>query len=163
MLTTQIILLIIGSIFILLSLLSLTYQIFSPSILALAGIIFLNLANNWFNWYWLILFVFLTSIASVGGFLLTLKASQKLPKDKYWMPILFGILAAILIPIPFVGALIGVFGGTLFALLFFPTSKFTKEKIYLALEITYKSFLGLVLEITCLMFMFAILILLIIF
>ena len=76
MLTTQIILLIIGSI--LLSLLSLTYQIFSPSILALAGIIFLNLANNWFNWYWLILFVFLTSIASVGGFLLTLKVSQKL-------------------------------------------------------------------------------------
>ncbi len=163
MITTETIFLILGASFIILSLLSLIYQFFSASILALIGIIFLNLANNWFNWYWLILFIFLTLIASVGGFLLTLKASQKLPKNKYWMPTVFGILGAIFIPIPFLGALIGVFIGTLFALLFFPTSNFTKDKVNLALHITFKSFLGLVLEITCLGLMLSSLVLLIVF
>jgi hypothetical protein len=161
--TTQTIFLILGSLFLFLSVLSLIYQVFSASILAFAGIVFLNLANNWFDWYWLVWFLVLTIIASLGGFLLTFKASQKLPKNKEWMPILFGILGAIFIPIPFVGALAGVFAGTLFAMSFFPTSQFTQEKLNIALEITYKSFLGLVLEITCVVLMFISLVLLIIF
>lgn len=160
---TQTIFIIFGSLFLLLSLISLIYQFFSASILALIGIIFLNLANNWFDWIWLIWFLILTIIASLGGFLLTFQASKKLPKNKDWMPIVFGILGAIFIPIPFIGALLGVFAGTLFALCFFPSSDFTQEKLQLALEITYKSFLGLILEITCLMLMFASLVFLIIF
>jgi hypothetical protein len=121
------------------------------------------LANGCFDWSFLIWFLFLTIISSVGGFLLTLKAGQKLPKNKVWMPVVFGILGAIFIPIPFVGALIGVFCGTLFALLFYPTSQFSEEKLRLAYKITYKTFLGIILEITCLFLMFASLILLIIF
>ena len=163
MTTIQTIFIILGSLFIFLSFLSLIYQFFSASILALIGIVLLNLANNWFNWTWLIWFVILTAVASIGGFLLTFKASQKLPKNKDWMPIVFGILGAIFIPIPFLGALLGVFFGTLFALSFFPTSQINKEKLDLALEITYKSFLGLILEITCVMLMFISLILLILF
>jgi len=160
--TMQTIFIFLGGLFIFLSLLSLVYQIFSASILALTGIIFLNLANSWFNWYWLVWFATLSIIASLGGLLLTLKASQKLPKNKTWMPIVFGILGAIFIPIPFIGSLAGVFAGTFFALSFFPTSNFNKEKLNLALEITYKSFLGLVLEITCVILMLLSLIFLII-
>lgn len=160
---TQIIFIVLGSLFLFLSLLSVVYQVFSASILAFVGIIFLNLANNWFGWGYLIWFLILTIIASVGGLLLTLKASEKLPKNKNWMPILFGIIGAILIPIPLAGALIGVFCGTLFASLFYPTTNFTQEKLQMAFEITYKSFLGIILEITCILLMFVSLILLIIF
>lgn len=142
-----------GALFIVLSLLSLVYQFFSASILALMGIVLLNLANNWFAWPWLIWFVILTVIASIGGFLLTYKASQKLPKNKAWWPIATGVLGAICIPIPFVGALIGVFAGTLIALCFFPTTNLNQEKLNLALSITFKSFLGIVLEITCVILM----------
>lgn len=161
--TIEIIFLIIGIVLIGLTFYSLIYQVFSASILAFFGIIFLNLANNWFNWYWLILFAIITIISSLGGLLLTLKVSRNMPENKSWIPIIFGIFGAVLIPIPFIGSVSGVFVGTLFALLFFPRIKFTPEKLKLAAEITFKSSIGLAIEIAFVMLMFGILILLVIF
>lgn len=138
---------IIGACLILAGLVSLIYQFFSASTLTLLGIICLNLSWHWFNWFWLIWFVFLWLIAILSGLIITANESQKIVKDNAWMPVIGSLLGALFIPIPFLGALIGVFIGTIFALCI-PTIQITRAKIELALSITFKCFLGLVLEVS---------------
>ncbi len=138
---------IIGACLILAGLLSLIYQFFSASTLVLAGIICLNISWQWFNWYWLIWFGALWLIAILSGFIITANESQKIVKNNAWMPVIGSLLGAIFIPIPFLGPLIGVFVGTICALCI-PETKITQEKIELALSITFKCFLGLVLEVS---------------
>jgi uncharacterized protein YqgC (DUF456 family) len=68
------------------------------------------------------------------------------------MPVLGSLLGATFIPIPFLGALIGVFLGTLIAFLV-EDPVLNREKMELALNVTFKSFLGLVIEVSAVLTM----------
>lgn len=137
---------ILGLILVLAGLLSLIYQFFSSSTLTLAGIVCLNIAWHWFSWNWMIWFAFLWLVAISCGFIITAAEGKKALSENGWLPVLGAFAGAIFIPIPFFGALIGVFLGSLLALCI-NEPLLNKEKLNLALNITFKSFLGLVMEI----------------
>ncbi|MDX1920706.1 MAG: DUF456 family protein [Candidatus Caenarcaniphilales bacterium] len=137
---------IIGLILILSGFLSLIYQFFSSSTLTLAGIVCLNMAWHWFHWNWLIWFAFLWLVAISCGFIITAAEGKKALSENGWLPVIGAFAGAIFIPIPFFGALIGVFLGSLLALCM-EEPKINREKINLAFNITFKSFLGLIMEI----------------
>jgi hypothetical protein len=140
------ILTIIGGALIIAGLLSLIYQFFSSSTLTLVGIICLNIAWHWFSWPWMIWFAILWLVAILSGFVITASEGQKLLQENTWMPVVGSLLGAIFIPIPFLGALIGVFIGTLLALSV-PNFKLSRENLEQALSLTFKSFLGIVVEV----------------
>lgn len=144
---TTIILTILGVGLVIAGLLSLIYQFFSSSTLTVLGIICLNIAWNWFGWLWMIWFTVLWLVAILCGFVITATEGRKLvPPENTWMPVVGSLLGAIFIPIPFLGALIGVFAGSLLALTV-PNTKINREKVQQALNLTFKSFLGLVIEV----------------
>jgi uncharacterized protein YqgC (DUF456 family) len=148
-----IVLSIVGVILILAGLISLIYQFFSSSTLTILGVICLNYAWHWFSWNWMIWFVILWLIAILCGFLITASESKKtVQSNNYWMPVLGSLLGATFIPIPFLGALIGVFLGTLIAFLV-EDPVLNREKMELALNVTFKSFLGLVIEVSAVLTM----------
>lgn len=159
---TKLILTIIGSSLIIAGLLSLIYQFFSSSTLTVLGVICMNLAWSWFNWNWMLWFAFLWLIAISCGFIITATGAQQALQKNTWMPVLGALLGAIFIPIPFLGALIGVFIGAIIGL-FTIEPKLNKQKVDLALEITFKSFLGLVIEVTAVIEMIISLLLLALF
>jgi Protein of unknown function (DUF456) len=144
----NLVLTICGGLLIISGFLSLIYQFFSSSSLTIAGIICLNIAWHWFHWNWLIVFGILWLVAILSGFVMTAKGSKDTLEKNSWMPIVGSLLGAIFIPIPFLGALIGVFIGALAALCVdgFGNS-ISQEKLQLALSITFDSFLGLVIEV----------------
>lgn len=146
MMETTITFTILGLILVLAGLLSLIYQFFSSSTLTLAGIVCLNIAWHWFSWNWMIWFAFLWLVAISCGFIITAAEGKKALSENGWLPVLGAFAGAIFIPIPFFGALIGVFLGSLLALCI-NEPLLNKEKLNLALNITFKSFLGLVMEI----------------
>jgi hypothetical protein len=142
----NIVLTIIGVILLLAGLASLIYQFFSSSTLTILGIICLNYAWSWFNWLWMVWFIILWLLAILSGFVITASEGQKLLQKNTWMPVVGTLIGAIFIPIPFLGALIGVFIGTLFALCINEPT-LNKEKLDQALSLTFKSFLGLAIEV----------------
>lgn len=144
---TQLLLTVLGVALILSGLASLIYQFFSASTLAIAGVICLNFAWGWFHWNWLLWFAFLWLLGISCGFIITASGAQKALQQNSWMPVVGALIGAIFIPIPFLGALIGVFCGAIIGLLIID-AELNKQKLNLALEITFKSFLGLVVEVT---------------
>jgi len=144
--TSTILLSILGAGLIIAGLLSLIYQFFSSSTLTILGIICLNIAWSWFVWPWMLWFAILWLVAILSGFVITASASQGSLGKNSWMPVVGALLGAIFIPIPFLGALIGVFIGAVFALSI-EDVQLNRAKFDLALNITFKSFLGLVVEV----------------
>jgi hypothetical protein len=151
-----------GAILLLVGFLSLIYQIFSSSTLTLAGIICLNFAWHWFHWNWLIWFGLLWLIAISCGFFITAAEGQKALKENGWLPLIGAFAGAIFLPIPFLGPLIGVFFASLLALCL-DDQKLSKAKVQMAFQITFKSFLGLIVEISAVITMLLSLLLLAIF
>jgi len=107
-------------------------------------------------------FALLWLVAVSSGFIITASAGQQTLGQNSWIPVLGALVGAIVIPIPFLGALMGVFMGALFALCLHDP-QLTRSKVDLALNITFKSLFGLVLEVSAVIAMLFSLLLLAIF